>query len=519
MIERWRRRDVLGWTAAAVAGQLVPSDAWAGRRPGLMAVMSGDPIPGEALIWSATDRPARLLVEWSPDPKFTRVRRHQGPAATAATGLTAQTRLTDLPEGPIFYRVQFEDDRGQRSRPQTGRVWTPPTTPRTLRIGWGGDVAGQGFGIDLNRGGYRMFEVLRRRGLDVFIHSGDHVYADNPLSSRYPLDDGTTWTNLVTPAKAKVAETLDEFRGQYAYNLLDPNYRAFFEETTVIAQWDDHETRNNWYPGQILDDDRYREKSIDILSARAKRAFREFMPVGGEKIFRHLPQGPLLDIFVLDARSFRTANSTNDQMRPGRDTALFGRGQLAALKRAMKASTGRWKLIASDVPLGLVIPDGAEHHEGMANGDWAPSPSLTGTRPPPKAYAPLGREHELADLLRFLQQERIRNVVFITADVHYAAAHHYHPDRAAFTAFDPFWEFVAGPLHAGTFGPNPLDATFGPQVVFGALPEGMKPNRSPSEGLQFFGEIQIDGQTAEMQVSLRDLTGRALYTQKLSPSD
>jgi hypothetical protein len=28
------------------------------------------------------------------------------------------------------------------------------------------------------------------------------------------------------------------------------------------------------------------------------------------------------------------------------------------------------------------------------------------------------------------------------------------PDRARFTDFDPFWEFVAGPINAGTSGPT-----------------------------------------------------------------
>ena len=41
-----------------------------------------------------------------------------------------------------------------------------------------------------------------------------------------PLDDGTLWRNLVTPAKSKVAETLDEFRGNYLYNLLDDTCAA-----------------------------------------------------------------------------------------------------------------------------------------------------------------------------------------------------------------------------------------------------------------------------------------------------
>ena len=50
--------------------------------------------------------------------------------------------------------------------------------------------------------------------------------------------------------------------------------------------------------------------------------------------------------------------------------------------------------------------------------------------------------------------------------MHYCAAHHYDPARAKGVDFDPFWEFVAGPAHAGTFAPPPLDATFGPEVRY-----------------------------------------------------
>jgi len=55
--------------------------------------------------------------------------------------------------------------------------------------------------------------------------------------------------------------------------------------------------------------------------------------------------------------------------------------------------------------------------------------------------------------------------VWLTADVHYTAAHWYDPSAAKFQQFDPFWEFVSGPIHAGTFGPGELDQTFGPQLT------------------------------------------------------
>jgi alkaline phosphatase D len=129
--------------------------------------------------------------------------------------------------------------------------------------------------------------------------------------------------------------------------------------------------------------------------------------------------------------------------------------------------------------------------------------------------APLGRELELADLLRHLQRERIRNTVWITGDVHYAAAHHYAPERAAFTDFDPFWEFVAGPMHAGTFGPNALDGTFGPETRFASAPPS--PNRPPSDGLQFFGTLDIDPASRSLTAGIHDVEGRRLWSVEIPP--
>src|SRR6516165_5303804 len=98
------------------------------------------------------------------------------------------------------------------------------------------------------------------------------------------------------------------------------------------------------------------------------------------------------------------------------------------------------------------------------------------------------------------------------------AAHYYDPNKAAFQDFEPFWEFVSGPIHAGTFGPNQLDATFGPQVVFVKVPSKEQiQNLPPSEGMQFFGTIAIDGASEVMTVTLKDLDDRALWSTKIEP--
>ncbi|MEZ5582788.1 MAG: alkaline phosphatase D family protein [Candidatus Competibacteraceae bacterium] len=157
--------------------------------------------------------------------------------------------------------------------------------------------------------------------------------------------------------------------------------------------------------------------------------------------------------------------------------------------------------MASDMPIGLMVRDGENAFENLANGDGPP----------------LGREMEMVDLLRFIKHNRINNVVWLTADVHYTAAHYYDPVKAQFTDFAPFWEFVSGPLNAGTYGPNELDNTFGPEVRFQKAPAEGQKNLPPSAGMQFYGQVRIDGASEVMTVSLHDLNGASLYQVDLEP--
>jgi alkaline phosphatase D len=257
---------------------------------------------------------------------------------------------------------------------------------------------------------------------------------------------------------------------------------------------------NNWSDSKDLSGDpRYTEKNVPLLVARGARAFLEYSPMRpfdareSQRVYRRYSYGPMLEVFVLDMRSYRGPNSPNRQTAAAEDSAILGASQVAWLQRALAASTATWKIIASDMPLGVVVPDGPSDFEAVANRDDG---------------APLGRELEIAGLLKFIRDRRIRNVVWITADVHYCAAHHYSPARAKFTEFDPFWEFVAGPLHAGTFGPNALDATFGPEVRFVGIPPGMKPNRPPSEPYQFFGLGRVDRRTRALTMELHNVSGK-----------
>jgi alkaline phosphatase D len=536
------RRTLLQAGAAAVGGALLPTWSLAQQAPALVTsdaarpvaaqgLQFGDPSGGAMMVWSRSDRPARMIVEWSLDEQFRRVQRVVGPYALEGSDFTVRQDLADLPAEAreVFVRVVFQglDNARSMSEPVLGRFTALPFErgPRgdreqrlrrrgatDLRFVWGGDTAGQGWGINPSFGGMKIYEAMRQRRPHFFIHSGDTVYADGPIVPSVVAEGGRVWTNLVTPEVAKVAETLDEYRGRHRYNLLDDNVRRFNAEVPQIWQWDDHEVTNNWSASKDLSADaRYTEKNVPLLIARGARAFLDYAPIRPfdarepQRVYRKFSYGPLLEVFVVDMRAYRGPNGENLQGARGADTAFLGAEQLEWLKNGLERSRAVWKVVAADMPIGLNVPDGTTaagvpRWEAIANG----TPG-----------APRGRELEIADLLGFIKKRRVRNVVWLTADVHYCAAHYYEPSAAAFQDFDGFWEFVSGPLNAGSFGPNTLDATFGPQLVFYKAPPPGQANLSPFAGLQFFGEVNIDARSGDLTVDLRDIAGGSVFSKTL----
>lgn len=524
------RRLFLNSTAVLGAAVAAPSRALAQGTPALITrdamrpqmahgIQSGDPKADGAVIWTRSDRPARLWVEWSSTASFANATRVRGPYLMEDTDFTGRIDLAGLPAGQeIFYRVVLQGLHNERvlSEAVPGHLRLPALAgaraARDVRFAWSGDTAGQGWGINEAWGGMKIYEAIRKVNPDFFLHSGDTIYADGPITAQVKLPNGTMWNNVVTEEVSKVAETLNEYRGRYRYNLMDANVRRMAADVPQIWQWDDHEVANNWSDAKdVSGDKRYTEKNVPLLVARATKSFLEYAPmrrnadVENERVYRHLPQGPLLDMFVVDMRSYRGPNGPNLQTSETEESAFMGRPQIAWLLDGLKRSKSVWKVIAADMPIGLHVEDGKDAQgrnkwEAAANGDDG---------------APLGRELEIARLLREIKRAGIKNVVWLTADVHYTAAHYFDPAKAKFSDFSPFWEFVSGPLNSGSFGPNKTDATFGMQVMYQKAPQ--EQNTDPTAGLQFFGQVDIDAKTKAMTVTLKDLTGASLYAKTLAP--
>ena len=480
-------------------------------------IQFGDLDRGSVMVWSRSSKEARMYVEYALNEQFTDSKVIRGPYALKINDYTAKQAITKLPLGQeVFVKVWFEDLTNARvkSEPVIGHFHTI-SAKDDVRFVWGGDTAGQGWGINEAFGGMKIYDAMRKVHPQFFLHSGDNIYADGPIEATKAAENGLTWTNVVTPEVSKVAETLAEFRGRYKYNLMDANVRAFNAEVPTIWQWDDHEVVNNWSDSKDLSaDTRYTVKDVPLLVARASTAFQEYSaqrPYGPSepgRVYRKISYGPLLDVFVIDMRSYRGPNTANMQTVEGPETAFLGEEQVAWLEEGLKNSNAVWKVIAADMPIGLNVGDGTVGNvaggtprwEAIANGNDGPA---------------AGRELEIARLLSNIKKDDIKNIVWLTADVHYAAAHYYDPSKAASNDFNGFWEFVSGPLNAGSFGPNSKDGTFGIQAVFEKAPPAGQVNLSPFAGLQFFGEVNINKDTKAMTVDLKDLNGASIFSKTL----
>jgi alkaline phosphatase D len=502
-----RRRALKTLASTAIATTLsslaAPALSRAPQRPIIThGVQSGDVSTDSGMVWARADRPARMLIEAATTERFDDPIHQSFVDALPETDFTAKALIEDLPAGQhIFYRLRFQDlfSPNAVSNPVVGRFRTAPSDHRSISFLWSGDTAGQGWGIDAARGGMRTYATMMQHRPDFFVHCGDNIYADCTMPAQQRLPNGATWHNIVTEEKSRIATTLTDYRGNYKYNLLDANVRDFNAEVPIFAQWDNHEVMEDWWPNEAIASRDYNIKSVLLLAARGCRAFHEFMPLRYApaepgRIYRKISYGPLLDLFLLDMRSYRSPNITRSDNRYGLEAHLFGPAQLAWLKRELKRSAATWKVIASDTPLGTIAS------------------SLPG------AQSPLGHGIEIADLLSFTRRASIRNMLWITADLHYTAAHYFDPDHAVFRDFEPFWEFVSGPIHAGTWTPSSLDRTFGPRVVFqAAASDAQGPNLAPCFGLQFFGQIAIDGATEVLTVNLRNVDDQVLWSTRIEP--
>ena len=326
-------------------------------------------------------------------------------------------------------------------------------TKTGLRFGASGDWRGE-------LAPYPAVRNAPERDLDFFVALGDTIYADYP-SPTVPVTQAKTLTQY----RQKHAEVYSE---QFELNALADLRR----NTALFAVIDDHEVINDFAGGApVSTDGRFTDTSGLIndstLFENGLQAFHDYNPirpefygaVGGDgrmdnerKLYRYRTFGSDAALFVLDTRSFRDTPIPgltpaqfsdpfailaflNQVFTPGR--TLLGSQQLTDLKANLLDAQQKgitWKFIAVPEPIQNLGPVGAsDRFEGYAA--------------------------ERADLLKFIVDNKIENVVFVAADIHGTIVNNVTYQTGAGGAQQPTSVFEV------TTGSVAFDAPFGPTVV------------------------------------------------------
>ena len=224
---------------------------------------------------------------------------------------------------------------------------------------------------------FRIYDRILEQKPAFFVLLGDTIYADRPI--------------------IYAARTLAAFRAKHRENRNDDHLQNFLARVPVYAMWDDHEVANNL-------------NQTHPLIRLGRQAFREYWPIQGlhpdpAVLYRSMSCGPMVDLFLLDCRQYRSRQRDADG--PGK--TMLGAAQKTWFKEAIRQSTATFKFVISSVPfLGWKSTD-----------KWA------------------GYATERNELLRFFRSEAISNVICLSADAHIARH---------LTHVDGINDFTAGPL-------------------------------------------------------------------------
>ncbi|HZP42179.1 MAG TPA: alkaline phosphatase D family protein [Candidatus Binatia bacterium] len=430
--------DAAGGVADRMADIGLPGPAPAAFPFGVAA---GDATDATAIFWTRpADGATPLALDVSADATFaTGVQTLAGLVPDPARDGTVKADVgLLLPATRYFYRFR----QGAATSP-VGSVKTAPSpsdATTVVRLGWTGDA----------NAFFRPFTVLdplRLAAPDAWFFIGDTIYGDDPRA------DG-----LDATAQA-------EYFAKYRENREDAPLRNLIGSTGTYVQWDDHEVRND-FSGAV--------PAFATRMQRGNLAFRAWNPIREDgtdpmRLYRSFRWGSAAEFFLLDLRQYRSAKYTccsdgvssgfvttdDDTTCPGGSSGeavlptpdcvtamsdpsrtVLGAEQLQWLEHALQDSTATFKLIMNGPPITSLLFQPYDR--------WDAYPS------------------ERAKLLDFIQTNGIRNVIWLSTDLHGIVV---SGERVDATHTTP--EVVAGAI-----GMDPIFRELPPSVagLLGALP-------------------------------------------------
>jgi len=422
MVRRWVVFPVLFASLAALVASCGGEEA-----PHLAfthGVASGDVTDTGVILWTRVDGEGEVTAEVALDEQFEQEAASEKVRAEAEGDFVVKASIDGLrADERYFYRFLSPD--GSMSSIGTFLTAAAEDLARDVVFAYSGDSAA-------HLKPFALLSTVREDGPDFFIYLGDMVIADPEIEGVPP------------------ATTLDAYRDLYKVNREDEHLRDLLAATSVYAIWDDHEVVND-FAGQTVDPD---------MMAAGRQALFEYMPIrqsqdDPNRLYRIFRWGKDVELFILDERQYRSAEAicldedgetvqlptlTGDEacqeaLRDPTRTFL-GREQMEWLKQALQASQAKFKFIVSEVPVSEFLFLPYDRWEGY----------------------PAERE----ELLDFIGDNGIQNVIFLVTDLHAAVVN---------TLENGSREIIVGPIARETLGEELENLGVSVEVLEGLLPD------------------------------------------------
>lgn len=366
-------------------------------------VAAGEPAERAITLWTKLDgltEPRRLNLEVSADPGFGSVLHSEEVLADPALGGSARTRLANgalQPGEQYWYRFAADGVDSPVGRFRTAR---PADSAEPVTIAF--------FSCQEYIAGYYHAhrDLAAREDVDLVICLGDYIYETGFAGTL--SNTGAVRKDESSPSGS--TQTVEEYRAKYALYNRDPNLQAVRAKHAMVAIWDDHEVEDNYagtFPGTTSTPTR--RVPFEQRRGNGYKVHYEAMPRLRDLAQRDRTYGAIqlgaAELLMLDTRQFRNRQPCDKSVALGCSPyelnrgyrTLLGSEQKSWLKNRLKGSAAPWKLVANQV---MIMSFDAAPGVPIVSDAWD------------------GYAAERAEVIDYLQANRIKDVSFLTGDIH-----------------------------------------------------------------------------------------------------
>jgi alkaline phosphatase D len=374
--------------------------------PFTLGVASGDPDASGMVLWTRLapvpldpyggmpNEAVEVQWELASDDSFRRILSSGKTMATPQLGHSVHVEVEGL-----------QSDRWYWYRFRSGDATSPIGRTRTLPAA-GAMPAQVRFAVtscqNYEQGLFTAYEQMAKDELDLVFHLGDYIYE---------YEAGRN--GKVRTHHGAEIRSLSDYRIRHAQYRSDPLLHNMHAVCPWLVTWDDHEFDNNYA------DDISEEAGIDPVEFLARRAnayqaYYEAMPLrrrslpsgSNMQLYRSASFGGLAEFLMLDTRQYRSNQPNNDRASNLNEAALDSRQSMLGNKqknwlcRKLVTSGATWNVLAQQIMMAMVDRAANAENPRYSMDQWP------------------GYSAERMQLMRFLDDRRVKNPVVLTGDIH-----------------------------------------------------------------------------------------------------